>query len=437
MAAELAAARSEARRWEETAKAAIRRSEIVASRLGLLARATTILAASLDPEQATSRLARLVVPELAESCVVYLVDAEGRLKRVVVADADSRHVEKLRTDADRLGLGTDGVVQRVLYEGEPRMCAVERSGWLDSLVEGDAGATADQPHEAQAMVLPLRARGRILGAMSLLSDSERPYTVSELSLGSDLARRAAMAIDNAQLFQQEHDVAETLQRALLPAALPAHPGLSIAARYLPATAGVEVGGDFYDVMRLPDGRLALAVGDVAGHDLAAAALMGQLRFALRAYAWQGDSPSAVLNKLDGLLDGLDPNAMATVVYAVIDGSELNYTLAGHPPPLLRDAGGTVGLLREGLSVPLGAAPPSTPRAESFVRVERGSTLLLYTDGLVEERTTDLGDRLEQLRRAAAELPGAEPEAFCDDLLAHMLVPDERNDDVAMLALRWD
>jgi PAS domain S-box-containing protein len=235
--------------------------------------------------------------------------------------------------------------------------------------------------------------------------------------------------------EREHRIAETLQRSLLPERLPEIPGVLLAARYMPATGDVEIGGDWYDVVQLASGRVGVAIGDVAGHGLRAASSMGQLRMALRAYAIRDEAPAEVLTKLHQLVRGLMPKEMATLVYLVLDveAGMVTFANAGHPPPLLIRGIGDAAYLEGGLAPPLGTASNPYSYHEAMSELPWSSTLLLFTDGLVERRGASIEDGLAQLRESAA---GADPDldALCDRLLASM-VGEEASDDVALLALR--
>jgi PAS domain S-box-containing protein len=235
--------------------------------------------------------------------------------------------------------------------------------------------------------------------------------------------------------EREHRIAETLQRSLLLKDLPDIPGVSLAARYVPATSDVEVGGDWYDVLELPGGQIAFAVGDVAGHGLQAASTMGQLRMAVRSYALEDPSPSAVLERLDRLMFRLGLSEMATVVFVVLDQASGTVRLAnaGHPPPLLLQENGEVSFVEGSLAPPVGVSRIGDRVAETERALDVGATLLLFTDGLVERRDASLQDRLMLLKEEAATA-GPEPEALCDHLL-RSLVGDGADDDVALLALR--
>jgi PAS domain S-box-containing protein len=234
--------------------------------------------------------------------------------------------------------------------------------------------------------------------------------------------------------QREHDIAATLQRSLLPEQLPEIPGVTLAVRYVPATTGMEIGGDWYDVVPLSDGSVGLAIGDVAGHGLRAAATMGQLRMALRAYALEGNEPGQVVRRVRELVRRLIPSEMATLLYLVLDPDAMSITFsnAGHLPPLVI-ADREAYYLEGGLAPPLGAAPHPGDAAEATAQLEPDSTLVLFTDGLVERRGVSLRHGLDQLMDEARVAP-PDLESMCDHLLASLLGA-EVFDDVAMLALR--
>jgi hypothetical protein len=245
--------------------------------------------------------------------------------------------------------------------------------------------------------------------------------------------------DALALYASEHEVAETLQRSLLPH-LPVIDGLELAARYLAGGRGQEVGGDWYDAFPLDDGRVGIAVGDVIGHDLAAASAMAQIRAVLRAYAVDGEAPAQVVNQLDHLIDTLGLTQLVTVIYGVLDppgpdGSRLlTYANAGHLPPLVRRPGGHVEQLTGGESVVIGAPIP-VQHAQVEQRLEVGSTLVLFTDGLVEVPGRPIDDTVRELSAAVGEGgDGQSLDAICDRVLATTHGRDLR-DDIALLAIR--
>jgi PAS domain S-box-containing protein len=250
----------------------------------------------------------------------------------------------------------------------------------------------------------------------------------------DIHERKTMEGRLLEVYEREHRIAETLQRSLLPERLPPIEGVALAARYLPGARGTSVGGDWYDVLERPDGRVALVVGDVAGHGLRAAASMGQLRNAFRAYGMVEASPAEVVARINRLVMSGVEQVMATVLYLVLDreNGEVAWSAAGHPPPLVIAPDGA-RYLEGGRSVPIGAADPAVFR-EATAILPPGSSLLLYTDGLVERRDTPLEDRLTQLADAAAA-GGDELGELCEHVISHVLGDGDLSDDVALLAVR--
>jgi serine phosphatase RsbU (regulator of sigma subunit) len=250
-----------------------------------------------------------------------------------------------------------------------------------------------------------------------------------------VARRRDAAI---ALYEVEHQVAESLQRSLLPQ-LPDLPGLDLAARYLASGAGQQVGGDWFDAFPVAGGRCGLVVGDVIGHDVAAAGAMAQIRALLRGYAVDGDSPAAVLTRLDRIVDELHLTQLVTVFYGLLeppaaDGSRLlRYSNAGHVPPVMRRPDGSVDSLAGGASVVMGA-PIVSDYAEGEAVIFPGSTLTLFTDGLVEVPGESLTDGLERVAQTVAGLDDRSPDALCDDLLSEVSRHALR-DDVALLVVR--
>jgi PAS domain S-box-containing protein len=261
--------------------------------------------------------------------------------------------------------------------------------------------------------------------------------VGYVGTATDIHERKTMEQRLLRVYEREHRVAEILQRSLLPERLPELPGLALAARYLPAGRGAAVGGDWYDALELQDGRIALAVGDVVGHGLRAAAVMGQLRNALRAYALVDSSPARIVGRLRRLVEVGGQEATATLLLLTLDREtgEIAYTSAGHPPPLLLTGEGP-RFLEEGRSVPVGTIEPAAFEEARAVLPE-GATLLLYTDGLVERRQTPIDASLDHLASTATASMAGNLEGLCDSVLASMLSPAERLDDVALLAVRRD
>ena len=283
--------------------------------------------------------------------------------------------------------------------------------------------------------VPLVVEDRVLGVLHVGNLDVREFTDDDVALLELAAERLAVALDHSRLYEREHVVAETLQRSLLPEELPDVPGAELAARYVPGAADVEVGGDWYDVIPLPGGRVGLAMGDVVSRGVRAASVMGQLRNALRAYALDGQPPAVVLERLHALLRTLERREMATLVYMVLDTHGLTYSLAsaGHPPPLVLGRDGAVDLIEEGRAPPLGAVAETT-YGETAGTLETGATVLLYTDGLVERRDMWIDEGLERLTLEAAAAVGSSPDELCGRLLDALVPEAGGTDDVALLAL---
>jgi serine phosphatase RsbU (regulator of sigma subunit) len=285
---------------------------------------------------------------------------------------------------------------------------------------------------------PLTGReGRSIGLVQVADKLDGVFTAKDQSVLLQLAQVASVALENLHLYQREHRIAATLQRSLLPppTGLPQPPGLRLAVRYQPGGDGSDVGGDFYDAVLLPGGRLAVAVGDVVGRGVQAAAIMGQVRLALRALAVQDRPPADVLASLDRVVQGLTDGYVGTVLFLVLDAAtgDVRFVNAGHPPPLLLGPGGGHEYVAGGLSPPLGVMADPSPE-EGTLSMPPGSTLLLYTDGLVEERGTSLDDGMARLARAASAAVSLDVDALCDAVLSR-LGAGAKNDDIALVGLR--
>jgi PAS domain S-box-containing protein len=263
---------------------------------------------------------------------------------------------------------------------------------------------------------------------------ERGRFVGYVGTAIDIHERKEAEARLRQFAEREHTIAETLQRSLLPERLPDIDGLEIEPGYLPAGRGAAVGGDWYDALERADGRVALVVGDVVGHGLRAAAIMGQLRNAFRAYGLAEASPAEVMARVNRLVMSGEEEAMATVLYLVLDREtgDVSFASAGHPPPLVLSSEGA-RYLEGGRSVPVGAAEPGIFRETSAV-LPPDATLLLYTDGLVERRDAPLEQRLEELADAAGD-GEQDLKSLRDSVVRRMLEDQEPNDDVALLVVR--
>jgi PAS domain S-box-containing protein len=406
--------------------------------LTFLAEAGDALAGSLDPLETLNEIARLAVPRLADWCAVQLVaDPHGGFENVAVAHVDPEKVRWALELQERYPPDQDAPT------GVPQVIRTGRSELYPEIDEEllRAGAIDDQHLEiikqlqmSSAMVVPLRARERTLGAITFIfAESARQYSTHELELAEELGRRAGLALDHARLYDREHRTAETLQRALLPPTLPAIAGHELAARYLPGREGDHVGGDWYDAFPLPDGRFGIAIGDIGGRGITAAALMGQVRNGLRAYALKAPGPAETMADLRAMDDHIEELVFATVTYIVYDPETGRGVLssAGHLPTLVLDGAGGARFTDAPRCPPLGAGADA-PCLEHEFSLEPGGALVLYTDGLVESRTRSLDEGLERLLRVARASDG-DVERLADEILAAL--PEQRQDDIAVLALR--
>jgi serine phosphatase RsbU (regulator of sigma subunit)/anti-sigma regulatory factor (Ser/Thr protein kinase) len=282
--------------------------------------------------------------------------------------------------------------------------------------------------------VPLLVEGRVIGVLHVGTLTPRDFTPADRDLLQLAADRAALAIDHAELYEQRR-LAEALQRTLLPQQLAVFPGLEVAARYLPAAHGTSLGGDWYDLFPIGRGRLGIAVGDVVGRGLPAASLMAQLRTTLRAYAFDGHPPAEVVDRLNRMLVYLRPATMTTASYLTLDPEReaLRVVSAGHPQPLVIGPDGSASFLPVQTDVALGVTRAARYREQPF-DLEPGSTIVLYTDGVVEVRGEALDEGLERLRRLA-ERGHESVEALCDAIIDEMVADGRPADDVALLAVR--
>ncbi|MET7614773.1 ATP-binding SpoIIE family protein phosphatase, partial [Streptomyces seoulensis] len=317
----------------------------------------------------------------------------------------------------------------------PALAAALRDGRAHILPAGSAlepGLAGVGP--GGLAVLPLPAGGRMAGACLIGWDRPHEFAPDERALLTACAALAGQALRRAHAFDAEHELVGMLQRTLLPHRLPRLPGAKAVARYLPATEGLEVGGDWYDVIPLADNHVAFVIGDVQGHNAGAATLMGQMRTALRAYAAEGHPPDVVVAHANRLLLDMETDLFATCVYVDIDmeqGTAL-CVRAGHPQPVLRHPDGSTETVQAEGGPPLGvltrAEYPMTP-----LKLKPGTVLALTTDGLVESSGTDLDTGMDRLARDLAAADPAHLGRTADALLAGA----HRGDDVALLLVRYD
>jgi hypothetical protein len=408
-------------------------------RLEFLIAATANLDTSLDPQQTLQRIARTAVPELAELCVIDLIDADGWITRTVAAAADpavARAFEGIRREHP-LHIRGRHPVARALQAREPFVVQdLQASGALQRAAEGDEQARFMREAGCRAAaIFPMIARGRMLGAISFLRlGGDGRFEPGQLAVLEDLTGRAALAFDNARLYAERARVARTLRRSLMPAALPVIPGLEFASFFQPMGAGNEVGGDFYDVF---GDRTScwLVVGDVCGKGAEAAVLTGFLRHTTVAYAREGLGPASVLARVNqAMLEHDFDGRFATAILAHLEfrSSDVQITIAaaGHPPGLIARASGQAEEFGD-CGTLLGVFDDPTI-TETSTTLRPGDGLTLYTDGLSEahapQRTLTAGEMLERL---AETQPRFAQEAI-DVLLELVDLTDEARDDIAIL-----
>ncbi|WP_030378828.1 MULTISPECIES: SpoIIE family protein phosphatase [unclassified Streptomyces] len=434
-------------------------------RLRFVGAATRRIARGIDLDEIVMGLCRATVPTFSDAILVYLRDP------LPVGDERPTGPLLLRLRrTDRIPQQRD-VEDGILPVPAPEssglatltndLCEVRPGGALAEVLRGVRPVFADAPGAADALpellgddlpvppgqhaiLAPLRGRRRVIGAALFLRRPERPaFEADDLLVAAQLATHSALGIDKAVLYGREAYIADELQRTMLPEHLPRCTGVRLASRYLPAAETARVGGDWYDAIPLPGSRVALVVGDVMGHSMTSAAIMGQLRTTAQTLAGLDLPPQEVLHHLDEQAQRLGTDRMATCLYAVYDPVAHRITVAnaGHPPPVLLHLGGRAEVLRVPAGAPIGVGGVDFEAVE--LDAPAGATLLLYTDGLVESRLRDVWTGIEQLREklaTTAQLTGVDHppplEALCDEVL-DMLGPGDRDDDIALLAARFD
>ncbi|MFF8432122.1 SpoIIE family protein phosphatase [Streptomyces sp. NPDC016566] len=422
------------------------RAEVARERLNMLYDAGVGIGTSLDVARTAQELAELAVPRFADYVTVDLFDAvlngeEPRpgtsLRRAACNGV--RDDAPLYPVGERIRFVPTSPQARSLTTGQSVVEPVlrEAPGWLAQDLEHTGKIVAHGIHSL--ITIPLRAGTLVLGVANFYrSEKPQPFDAEDLALAEELVARAAVSIDNARRYTREHSMAVTLQRSLLPRSLPEQGALEIAYRYLPAQAGV--GGDWFDVLPLSGTRVAMVVGDVVGHGLHAAATMGRLRTAVHNFSSLDLPPDELLGLLDELVGRIDQDETpadgaaavtgATCLYAVYDPVSRVCTVAraGHPPPALVHPDGRVEFPDVAAGPPLGLG--GLPFETADLELEEGSRLVLYTDGLVEDRDRDIDEGLELLREALGRAPGASPEDTCRAVLDSL--PNRPSDDVALI-----
>lgn len=374
---------------------------------------------ALDPQALLDALVERTKEILqADTAAVLLLDhPNGQL----VATAASGLEEEVEQGA-RIPLG-QGFAGRIAAQGEPVVLSEVDQTTVVNPILLDKGIRS-------LMGAPLRAGGEVIGVLHVGTLSGRVFTSEDVDLLQLAADRAAVAVQTLYA-QLDRTAAAALQRSLLPSALPAIRGLEMAARYVPGSG--NVGGDWYDVFSLPSGHVCAVIGDVTGTGLNAAVIMGRMRSALRAYALESDDPGEVLERLNRKMHHFEPDAMASVLCAMISPSQGQMTLssAGHLPPLIAYPGGPACPVEVPPGVLIGLASPA-PRRVSAIDLPPGAVLCLYTDGLVERRDRPIDDGIARL---SAAVSAGDPEHACASVMLAMAGYMTHRDDVALLMLR--
>ncbi|GAA3826710.1 hypothetical protein GCM10022226_54380 [Sphaerisporangium flaviroseum] len=424
-------------------------------RLALLNELSSRIGATLDPRQAAEDFMGIAVPRFADTASLYVVEgllrdeeypdltADGsvRVRRLALSIGVSRTDEcdwRMAFPVNEIVLyGPRHPATRCMVGGMPIPYTVTELATRDlDKITGVLGESAMGILEKSSFLnAPLTVRGMVLGFVAFSRKPDRPrFDDHDDTLAEDLATRAAICIDNARLYCRERRTAEALQHNLAPRTLTIPPGLEVAHRYLPASA-MTVGGDWYDVIPLSETRIALVIGDAMGHGAVAAGAMGQLRAAVRALAGFDLPPDQVLRRLDRMAEDLDSIQCATCLYAIVDLTTHTCSLAraGHPPPILVHPDGTASVLDlpSGLALGLGDATFSRAFSTTEVALPVGSTLALYTDGLVESREQDIDTGIAALQEALGS-PGDTLEATCAAIIGAL---PKQYDDVALLLTR--
>ncbi|SCG71189.1 GAF domain-containing protein [Micromonospora echinaurantiaca] len=424
------------------AEQAKRRAEEAHARLEMLAGLSETLAGTLEVSAALRRLGATMVPLLADWCLVTLVGPDGSPYEVATTHRDPAHAADVARFAElmRTRLSPESITRAVLRTGRP---VLGGTGGLADVRRGSIGPEmpeiAARVGFASHLTVPVAdtGRGRVLGTITLVNGpGRRSFDDGDLLTALDVGRRAGQAIGNSSIYGEQRHVAHVLQHSMLPR-LPKTRDLELAARYQPAADRVEVGGDWYDAFVQPGGDLVAAIGDVAGHDIEAAATMGQLRNLVRGNAFgRPYAPGELMTHLDEVIRGLGIPAAATATLLRLrrDGAggwSVSWCNAGHPAPLMVRADGTVRPLAGRPEPLLGLARP-VPRTTRTTDLAAGDTLLLYTDGLVERRDRSIDHGTSELLDRLADLHALPLAELCDLLLAGA---DSREDDVALLAVR--
>jgi PAS domain S-box-containing protein len=413
------------RAWEELVReqAARVEAEATAERQRAIGAITDAALAPLGLEELLGELLARISDVLGVDGAAVVLEEEGQGHVVVHAAGEAAAY------VQEHGRAEPGFAARIMRDRRPLVVT-------DVAAEGEGSAHPLGAAVTSVVGVPLLAGDDAIGALEVGTLFKRRFSPEDVDLLQLAADRAALAIERVRLLERQQTIAEELQRSLLPQSLPVVPGLAMAARYFAGGAGTRVGGDWYDTIPLPGGRVALVIGDVAGRGVAAASMMGQLRSALRAYLLEGGGPAACLERLNRFLLSLSWDSMATACVLLLEPAtgRLTYANAGHPPPLVLGEDGVARTLRESLAVPLGALDVAG-YDQATARLEPGATLVLYTDGMVEQRDQLIDRGIERLETALVTGGPAEPEQLAERIVTGTIGPEGSGDDVTLLLVQ--
>jgi PAS domain S-box-containing protein len=437
----LGAARQGAQALERGRSEEIRR--LAEARLSLLARAGGLLAESLDYTKTLAAVADLVVPRLADWTSVEILESDGSIRSVAVAHVDPEKVaiaQELRRQRPP-DLSSPTGIGHVIATGRTEVVPEITEEMIAAIDDPKFANLVRELRLRSALIVPLSARGRTLGAMTLVwAESGRTYTSADLALAETLAARIALVIDNARLYRDRDHIARTLQQSLLPPEPPVIDGIDLAARYRPAGEGIEVGGDFYDAFEIGDGEWTVALGDVVGKGPDAAALMGMVRHTIRAAAIRERAPARVLGMVNAAVGRqTSEEQFCTAVAARLRPQDHQVvvwiSVAGHPSPVVLRADGSLQWIR-GAGALLGVFDDAE-LVEDELRLAAGDTLVLYTDGVTEERGADGAFGEEGLAAVLQAAAGATATEIVDRIEGAVLThgSGEPRDDIAILAVK--
>jgi PAS domain S-box-containing protein len=392
----------------------------IEEREAFLARAGDRLSASLDMDATLATIAKLVVGRMAAWARVDLLDDENRFVTATIASDDPAEESALGALFGRVaGERLDGIFRAALSRRE-LVVDPDRSEIAGGITDVRLGT---------AIIVPLSSGDTFLGTLTLVHGDRHQLEPDEIAIARDFGRRAAQALDHARLYERERSTADALQRAMLPQVLPQVTNVAFSASYSAASESQRVGGDFYDAFTLPDGRVALTIGDVTGHGLEAAVIMGEIRQTLRAASFERADPAAILDRASKLLVASGRSVFVTAIFGVLDqaSGRFEYASAGHPAPLVYDGTTLTRLATSGLPIGL----RDEEGVDFAVTLPPHSTLVLYTDGLLEF-SRDLAEGERRIEAAIRALDADDIDHLAGSIMKRVLCEDQPSDDIAIL-----